>query len=683
MISSKLFRPESIIIVGGSENKSKPGGKILENLIIGGFKNLTVVNPGNDFVQGIKSYPDPDSVPVADLAILAIPAKNCIHAIKSLSSRGVEAFIIISAGFAELDENGKMLEDEIKDFAKINHLTILGPNCIGIINQYYKGVFTLPVPEFNPAGIDFFSSSGSVAVFTMEAGLKKGLQVSGIYSVGNAALIKIEDLLEYHDDSFVPGISSNVLMIYIEQISDPGKFIKHCRSLKSKGCDIVGIKSGLTDAGMRAASSHTGAMASTEVVVNSIFKKAGVIQCDSREEMIAVAGVLYYGKPKGKNVAVITHAGGSGVMAADALEKNGMSVPEIKGEKAEYLLSKLFQGSSVANPVDFLATGTAEQLGLIIDYCNEYFDNIDEIIVIFGSPGLFDVAPVYDVLSEKIKKSPKPVYPVLPSLINTEKATVDFVNNNNLFFSDEVSLAKAMAKVYNQYPLFHFSEWEVPALPDNIKRIITGNKDKYLDPEDAGALLNHAGIASVPEYIVNKGDDLDKILGEIPFPVVFKAIGPLHKSDMGGVILGIDSRESAFSAFKKLMDIPSVTACLIQPMLSGIELFAGAKRDDTAGHVLMFGMGGIYLEILKDVQSTLSPAGFDEILYMIRNLKSYPILNGARGKTGIDIDRFASILLSLSELLTDIPEISEIDINPLIANENGIFSVDSRIKIDF
>lgn len=682
MISSKLIKPESIVVVGGSDNTSKPGGKILENIINGGFRNLIVVNPNSEFVQGIRAFSDIESIPVTDLAILAIPAKNCLSAIKALAAKGVEAYIIISAGFAELDDEGKKMEEEIVNFAGQNSLSILGPNCIGIINEHYKGVFTLPVPDFNPRGVDFISSSGSVAVFTMEAGLKSGMQFSGIYSVGNAAQIKIEDLLEFYDHNYRQGYSPEVLMIYIEQISDPAKFIRHCRSLNGKGCNVVGTKSGITGAGIRAASSHTGAMASTEIVVNSIFRKAGVIQCDSRQEMLTVAGVLFYRKPAGKNIAIITHAGGSGVMTADALEKNGMSVPEISGEMADILLSKLHKGSSVSNPIDFLATGNAEQLAEIIDFCNYEAGNIDEIIVIFGSPGLFDVNPVYDVLSEKIDKSPKPIYPVLPSLVNTEQATLEFTRKNRLFFSDEVVLAKALAKVYNNTPVFEYKGQEIDIPTEKIKNIIKNNRGKFLEPGYIKEILDFAGIMTVPEFMATNTTELGEVLKKIKFPLVFKAIGPLHKSDVGGVILDISTAEEATKAFEQIMRIENVRACLIQPMIKGMELFAGAKKDGQAGHLLMFGTGGIYLEILRDVQSVLLPLEDAEANYLISQLRSYPILKGARGMKGINENEFKNVLIKLSGLLRNIPEISEIDINPLIATKDNILAVDCRIMIE-
>ncbi len=681
MINIEMFNPQSIVIVGGSENTYKPGGKVLENLITGNYQGkLYVVNPKADKVQGIKSYKNISDLPHTDLSILAIPAKFCLQTVENLAAKGTKAFIILSAGFGELNDEGKKIEQQLSDFAGKNNISILGPNCIGIINKNYKGVFTTPVPKYNQKGVDFISSSGSTAVFVMEAGMKMGMQFSSIYSVGNAIQIQVEDILEYFDQNYIPDESSDIIMIYIEQLSNPSKLLKHSISLNKKGCNIIAVKSGLTKAGSRAASSHTGAMASPEIVVETLFKKAGIIQCYSREEMLYVAGVLFYGKPKGKNVAVITHAGGAGVMCADALEKGGMNVPELKNEKSQKLLENLHQGSSVSNPIDFLATGTAEQLGLILDYCNNEFDNIDESVVIFGSPGLFDVDPVYELLSNKIDETVKPVYPVLPSPVNTEKAMENFMSKGKIFFPDESIVANAIAKVYNTRPVFEYVEQKIKNPDKAIKDIIKNAKGRYLTPDENRKMLQFAGIDQIDEYIVTSLEELESF--DFVFPVVMKAIGPLHKTDVGGVILNIGFIEEAEDAFEDLMKIDGCTSVLIQPMIEGIELYAGSIKENNLGHIIMTGMGGIYLETLKDISTSICPISPKEAEYMIKSLKSYPVLKGKRGKKSINFYEFQNIIVNLSELLISIPEISEMDINPLIATGDSILAVDCRIKIE-
>ena len=370
-MNKELINPSSIVVVGGSNNTSKPGGSIVRNIIDGGYKGLfEVVNPNETLVQGVKSHHYIQDIQGADLAILVIPAISCFEAVRLLiEKKHTKAFIIISAGFSEETENGKEIEDKITKIINNAGATLIGPNCIGVINESYKGVFTSPVPKYVSNGCDLISSSGATAVFIMEAGIPLGLNFANVFSVGNGAQTGVEEVLQYMDEAFDLEKSSKVKLLYIEEIKNPLKFYLHASSLIKKGCKIAAIKSGVSDAGGRAAASHTGALASSDTVIRALFRKAGIVYCSGRNELITVASIFNYQKLKGKNIAVITHAGGSAVMLTDALEKGGLQVPEINGKKANELLSKLYKGSSISNPIDFLATGTAEQLGTIIDYC--------------------------------------------------------------------------------------------------------------------------------------------------------------------------------------------------------------------------------------------------------------------------------------------------------------------------
>ncbi|MFP4019059.1 MAG: acetate--CoA ligase family protein, partial [Bacteroidales bacterium] len=409
MINKQLLNPQSIVVIGGSNNINKPGGKVLKNIIDGDFKgNLYVSNPKEDEVQGIKSYKDPNELPDVDLAILAIAAKLCPDTIRMLAEKKkTRAFIILSAGFSEESEEGAKLEQEVVNIVNKVDGCLIGPNCIGVLNQNYNGVFTTPIPKLDPEGVDFISGSGATAVFIMEAGMPKGLTFSSVYSVGNSAQMGVEEILKYMDENFDPEKSSKIKLLYIESINKPKMLLKHAASLIRKGCKIAAIKAGGSEAGSRAASSHTGALASSDAAVDALFRKAGIIRCHGREELTTVASIFMHPQLDGKNIAIITHAGGPAVMLTDALSNNGMEIPPIEGEESKKLLEELFPGSSVANPIDFLATGTAEQLGTIIDYCDKKFDHIDGMAVIFGSPGLFPVYDVYDVLDSKMKESKK------------------------------------------------------------------------------------------------------------------------------------------------------------------------------------------------------------------------------------------------------------------------------------
>lgn len=684
MIANQLFNPKSILVVGASNDIHKPGGKVLKNIIDGNFSgDLYVSNPKEDLVQNIKSYKDLNDLPNIDLAIVAIAAKYTFSAIKLLTEKkNTKAFIILSAGFSEENAEGAELEKQIVDQINKYNGALIGPNCTGILTQTHHSIFTEPIPKLNSKGCDFISGSGATAAFIMEAGITKGLSFSGIYSVGNSAQIGVEDLLEHLDLTFNAEHSSLVKLLYIETINKPQKLLKHAKSLIQKGCRIAAIKAGASEAGSRAASSHTGALASPDEAVNALFQKAGIVRCYGREDLIAVASVFMHPKLKGKNLAVITHAGGPAVMLTDALSKGGMEIPEISGIKADELKSKLFPGSSVANPIDFLATGTAGQLGHIIDAVNNDFDQIDGMVVIFGTPGLSPIFDVYELLHQKMTTSKKPIFPVLPSTFTASKEVAFFIEKGNINFPDEVTLGNALARVYNApSPIF-----ETEKLPKidlaYIRAIIDSNENGYLLPSAVRSLLDGAGIPRAGEATCGTAEVAVTQAERLGFPVVMKVVGPLHKSDVGGVVLNVKDSASVAKEFKRMIQIPETTAVIVQPMLSGTELFVGAKFEDKFGHMLLCGMGGIFIEVMKDVSYGLAPIGLQQAKQMIKGLKSYPIIQGVRGKTGIDENKFADILVRLSALLHAAPEIKELDLNPLLATKKSIVAVDARIRIE-
>ncbi len=684
MITKQLTHPESIVVVGGSNDVQKPGGKVLKNLIDSGFSgDLYVMNPKEDEVQGIKSYRDPSAMPDADLAIIAIAAKYTPDTVEFLTThKNTRAFIVLSAGFSEESQEGKIYEDRVVEAVNKVGGSLIGPNCIGIITPQHHSVFTLPIPKLDPKGCDFISGSGATACFIMEAGIPKGLRFANVYSVGNSAQMGVEEVLKHMDETFDPEKDSRIKLLYLETIEKPGMLLKHASSLIRKGCRIAAVKAGSSEAGSRAASSHTGALASPDTAVDALFKKAGIVRCTGREELISVASIFTYPELTGRNIAIITHAGGPAVMLTDTLSEGGLSVPPIEGENAEKLKEELFPGSSVSNPIDFLATGTAVQLGTIIDFVENKFDNIDAMVVIFGTPGLFDIYDVYDVLLEKIKTCNKPIYPVLPSIL-TAKSEVDyFVDKGRVYFSDEVTLGKALSKAFFSQAA-EDSELLPPAVNTAlIRKIIDSCDDGYLHPDLVASLLDAAGIPRVKEKVVSTEDELLKATDELGFPVVMKVVGPVHKSDVGGVSLDINDDKRAEDEFNRMIKIRDAHAVLLQPMAKGIELFAGLKREDKFGHMLLFGLGGIFIEVFKDVRTLMVPAARKEIVSEIARLKSYKMIEGIRGLKGVDVTEFATIISKLSSLAMAAPEISEMDLNPLLGEGKKILAVDARIRIE-
>ena len=696
MINQQLLNPKSIVVIGGSNNVHKPGGSIVRNLINGGYNGtLRIVNPKEDEVQGIKAFHDAREIPPTELAILVVAARFCPDYVELLAKeKQTRAFIIISAGFGEETKAGAELEQRILDTCEQYGAALIGPNCIGLLNRNHHSVFTLPIPNLDPMGADFVSGSGATAVFILESAVIKGLQFNSVWSIGNGKQIGIEDVLQYMDEHFNPETDSKVKLLYIENISNPDKLLFHAGSLIRKGCRIAAIKAGSSESGSRAASSHTGAIASSDSAVEALFRKAGIVRCFSREELTTVGCIFTLPPFKGKNFAIVTHAGGPGVMLTDALSKGGLSVPSLITQDtqtaAEELKSQLFPGSSVANPIDFLATGTAEQLGLIIDYCENKFDNIDAIAVIYGTPGLTQLYEAYDVLDRKIRECKKPIFPVLPSLHTAGPEVAEFLKKGHVNFSDEVTLATALSQIMRTpqpaSPELELYGVDVPKIREIIYRETNrlkfeGISSGYLAPDTVREILSCAGIPLVPEMVSTSKEELTAFAEKVGYPVVAKVVGPVHKSDVGGVALNIRTPEHLALEFDRMMKIPDATGVMVQKMLKGTELFIGAKYETRFGHVVLCGLGGIFVEVLKDVSSGLAPLSYAEAYSMIHSLRGYKILKGTRGQQGINEQKYAEIIVRLSTLLRFATEIKEMDINPLLADGSDVIAVDARILI--
>ena len=689
MIAKELLNPKSIVICGASSDIHKPGGKSLKNLLESPFKGqIYAVNPKETEVQGVKCYAKVDDLPQVDCALLCIAAKFCAQTVDVLAKeKGCKGFIIISAGFSEESHEGAEIEKHIVDTINSVGGSLIGPNCTGFLNVNYAGCFDTPIPPLNPKGVDFITGSGATAVFIKEYGMSNGLQFNSVWAVGNSAQLGIEDVLEHLDETFDPEKSSHVIMLYMEKIGDPQRLLKHSRSLINKGCHIAAIKSGNSAAGSRAASSHTGALATSDAAVDALFRKAGIVRCQNRQELTTVCAVFMHPEIKGKRCAVITHAGGPAVMLTDVLSNGGMEVPSLKDHPASpALLAKLFGGSSVGNPIDFLATGTAEQLGYIIDTVENEYDEIDFSVVIFGSPGLFSNKEVYDLLDEKMKTCKKPIFPVLPSIINVKDEINDFIAKGRINFPEECVLGNAICKVYNT-PKPQPEHVELPQIDvARIRKTIDRCKSGYLEIADYNELLDAAGISRKKSVEVSKKEDALAFAKEVgcskDVPLVMKVVGPLHKSDVGGVTLGVKDLDTVAKEFDRLIVIPETYAVEMYPMLDGLDVYIGAIKDAKFGHQIFFGLGGIFIEVLKDVQSALAPITADEAKEMLKQLKGYKILQGVRGQEGVNIDLYADQVARVSALVQAAPEIAEMDLNPLLGNPRYVTAVDARIRIE-
>ena len=685
MIARELLNPKSIVVCGASSDIHKPGGKALKNLLESPFRGpVYAVNPKETEVQGVKCYASVNELPNVECAIICIAAKFCAQTVDVLAKeKGCKGFIIISAGFSEENHEGALIEKHIVDTINSVGGSLIGPNCTGFLNVNYAGCFDTPIPTLDPHGVDFITGSGATAVFIKEYSISNGLKFNSVWAVGNSAQLGIEDVLEHLDETFDPEKSSRVIMLYMEKIGDPQRLLKHSRSLINKGCHIAAIKSGGSAAGSRAASSHTGALATNDAVVDALFKKAGIVRCQNRQELTTVCGVFMHPEIKGKRCAVITHAGGPAVMLTDVLSNGGMEVPSLKEHPASpALLEKLFAGSSVGNPIDFLATGTAEQLGYIIDTVENEYTDIDFSVVIFGSPGLFSNKEVYDLLDQKMKTCKKPIFPVLPSIINVKDEINDFIAKGRINFPEECVLGNAICKVYNT-PKPQPENVEMPKIDTaRIRKCIDSCENGYIAPDKIYELLDAAGIAQKQIRVVDKKQQALDFANEVGYPLVMKVVGPVHKSDVGGVTLNVRDIETVGKEFDRLMAIKDTYAVEMYPMLDGTEVYIGAIRDNKFGHQVFFGLGGIFIEVLKDVQSSLVPISADEAKEALTHLRGYKILQGVRGQQPVNVDVYAEQIARVAALVMAAPEIAEMDLNPLLGNPKNVVAVDARIRIE-
>lgn len=683
-VYKNLFSPETIAVIGASNNPLKPGGRVIKNIRENGYAGrLWAVNPKTESILGLPTYPSISDLPEApDLAIVAIPADFVLAAVQKLADRNTGATIVLTSGFGEKNEAGKQAEQEMRRIAEKTGMTLIGPNCSGFLTNTYKGKFAGIIPQLPGGAVDFISGSGATVDYVMERASSQGLSFGTVINLGNSVQMGVEDLLELHDLNYGPK-SARVLMLYMESVKRPAKLLRHARSLVKKGCAIIGVKSGCTAAGERAAASHTGAMATSDIAVQALFEKAGIIRVWGRGELINVACVLAAARGwlKGNRACVVTDAGGPGVMLSDELDRQGMKLPELQAKTRSELAKILPPEGSTTNPIDILPSRTADQTREIIRVLRDYErEHIDVIVFLNGDSGLSDNADIYRELSSAMKQGSIPVLPVLGSVMTSHSKITDFIHRGNIFFPDEVELGKALGKVAN---------WKTPeedfAVPEGYNRqAVTQAIRKQtgaLHPDTVCDILKAAGFRLPVQVEVFEEEQLSDGCQRAGFPLAMKVIGPLHKTDVGGVKLGLASTEEALTAWKDLLAIPEAKGVLLQPMIGGQEVILGASREGEFGHLVMFGLGGIFTEVLKDVKFSLAPITRKESLRMIQGIQGYALLKGVRGETGMDIDVLADNLQRLGRLVSDVPQIKEVDLNPIKGTGQDLYAVDARVII--
>ncbi len=699
---SRFLKPAAVAVVGASRNPSAIGGLIFQNILRGGFEGAVYpVNPKSPTVQSVAAYRSLAECPtVPDLAILCVPPKVVVPVVEEAGRLGVRAVCVITAGFAEAGGDGEALQDALMKTARGHGMRIVGPNCLGLANAAgsvrLNGTFSTIFPA--PGRVSFSSQSGGMGLALIDHLERLGLGLGSFVSVGNKADISGNDLLLYWEDD----PETDVILLYMESFGNPRRFSRIARRISRKK-PIVAVKSARSGAGVRAASSHTAALASGDVAVDALFRQAGVIRTDTLEELFDVATLLSSQPlPKGRRVAILTNGGGPGVLAADACEAHGLEVPELAEPTKAALRTILADEAGVSNPVDMIASGGAEHYRRAIPVLGNA-EEVDAVIVIFTRPVYVLPSDVARAIVEARQEIPahKPVLAVFISC-QGQPAELAAARIPGYPFPEEA--ARALGHVVR------YGEWRQKALgnvcrPDGLaprkaralchERMgrsgaeIAESGGVWLDFEDAAAILDCYGIPRAASRLVSSPEEGAAAQAEIGAPVAVKASTSIHKTDVGALRLGLSSPEAVAEAIRE-MDAQLIEAglgehagrWLVQQMVSGgVEVAVGVTHDPSFGPLVMVGMGGTLVELHKDVALRITPLTDVDIHEMLRSLRMYPLLTGYRGAAPVDIAGLEALLHRVGAMVEDLPEIRELDLNPVFVREDGVVAVDVRLKI--
>lgn len=679
-----FFAPASIAVIGASDDTGKPGGKIVENILAKDYAGeLFLVNPRADSIQGKPAWASLADLPCTpDLTFIAIPARFVADTLLELARINARRVIVLSSGFGEVDQQGLREEERLRSIADEHGMLLLGPNCLGVMSPVHAGKFAGLLPDMQTGGIDFISGSGATVDILAEQAVRRGLIFHTFVTVGNSAQMGVTEILALYDNEHGPD-SSRHIMLYLEKLGSPMTFLHHARNLTARGCILMGIKSGSTEAGRRAAASHTGALAANDTAVQALFDKSGLIRLNSKLEMVdlATALTLSKGRYNGRRACVITDAGGLGVMTTDELNRHGIEVPALKPETRRQLAELLPPGAGVSNPLDLLPTRTPEQVTRVLEIlCSDESDQIDYILIMIGAPGLSDNWPVYEALMEAMDRLPLPIFPSFPTSISTPEELARYRACGRCHFEDEVSMARAIGRMVNR-PLISAPapdpENYAGALAASLLSGVTG----MASPRITRQVLAAAGIPVPLEQVISQKTEISDLASTIPVPWVMKVVGPVHKSELGGVAAGV-TPEAAEETFDRLMAINGATGVLVQETVQGPEVIMGLSREGEFGHLVAFGPGGVLVEVLKDVAFGLAPLTLEESARMVNSVRALPVLKGFRGQPGMDLDILADLLTRVSLLARDVPGIKEMDINPVKGIQGNLAAVDVRIIMD-
>jgi acetyltransferase len=668
------------------------------NILLNGYTGVVYpVNLRSPSVMGVKAYPSlihiPDEV---DLAVIIVPAPLVPEVIEECGHKGVKSAVIITAGFKEIGEKGKLLERRVKELAGNYNIPLIGPNCFGVINTdqsiRFNATFGRAMP---PAGnVAFISQSGAVGLTALEYAEAEGIGLSKFASIGNKADLNENDLLEYLKDDKL----TRVILLYLEDLVEPVKFLDTARTITEQvGKPILAIKAGRTAEGAKAASSHTGALAGSDIAYDAFFHQCGIIRADTVNELFEYAKA-FSGQPipKGRRIGIITNAGGIGIMATDSIIRNGLQVAEISPAAKDKFKKILPATASVANPVDVIGDSDEKRYAAALKVVLEEED-IDGIIAIWTPTLMAKTVDIARRVAEIGPKYGKPIMGCLLSLQNTKEVIQTLWKEKIPYYPFPEVAAKTLAMMSN------FGEWmqkpmtEVKVFDDvnkaEVKEVIAKARARkphaILEPEGY-RILSAYGLPVLPFCLAKEADQAAGWAGKNGYPVVLKIVSEdiLHKTEVGGVMVDIENEPELRAKFKDLMDRvrekkpeARIEGVLVQPMASkGVETIIGIKRDPQFGPLIMFGIGGIYVEVFKDVSFRICPIRALSAEHMVVEIKGYKMLQAFRGKGPADTDTIVDSLERLSQLAMDFPCFSEIDVNPFVVYEagKGACAIDAR-----
>lgn len=690
-----FFTPKSIAIIGAAREEGKVGHEIFDNIINSKFKGKCYpVNPHAEFIHNHKSFKSIlDIKQNIDLAIIIIPAKYVNETIEECGIAKVKSVIIISAGFKESGPAGALLEKEIHKTSKKYGIRIIGPNTLGIINANINlnASFASEMMPLN-GNISFISQSGALLTAILDWAIAEEIGFSKIVSLGNKSDISEIELLSYLNNDE----NTDIIVIYIEGFKDGRKFRKLANSI-SRNKPIIAIKSGSTNAGARAVSSHTGSLAGSEVAFISAFKQSGIIKADSIEQLFDYA-ICFSGKKISKlnNVAIITNAGGPGILATDYCEKVGLSLAQFEYETITKLREKLPPAANIYNPVDILGDALAKRYKFAIEtVLNDA--NVDSILCILTPQAMTETEETAKIIDKLNKASNKLIIACFIGEMRVNDA-IKYLRTNKVptysFPERGVKSIKTLSKYieYKNLPEENIKKYSTDTI--KVSRVIRNSLNsgnRQLSDTDVRSILKSYKI-TIPKYhIAANLKEALSFADKCGYPVVLKISSPeiLHKSDVGGVKVGISTDKELKDGFNEIIN--NVERYMPNAHISGIsvekqvlferEVIIGMNNDPHFGPLIMFGLGGVYVEFLKDVAFRLAPVSKEEAMRMIKEIKSYPLLIGVRGKEGVNIDAIIDVILKVSQLVTENKEIMELDINPLMVGSKNAIAVDARISI--